>query len=1801
MEVNTQTVHAEEARANNVDWSSALITKDELKSDYNSTGSGKEANILFGKEGIRWIVVGSEDDGNLVFYSRDSLGNSQFYTSVARADAGINYVNSTLRETVQSCEKDESLFKSKEQNLMMITKLNDLNIEDKLYALYGIDYWQYHTPVYAGSSYDKAVNTAYWCDGDSWLRTVYLDDEEGWAKACLSGNARDIFTTDYDMSFGVSAAFKFDTDKLEFVASSEISETETDSFSEVTNSNKKYYLRLVDSDSKVAGSVSSVEDGKVSYTAAEGERLVVLVSANDTTYAYVKNGTGEKETLDLSEISNFPESESYDVKAWVEKKESDANSPLYYASDVVTSSFTKTETEEEEVVEEEIGGESQIDWGEVTVIPGIEGGWSDVYLTGEDVKNGGYNTSETGKTAYVKHYNLHYILDAGKDNKWIIAGVEDDGNMVLVTKEPVGSGSIFNQAEGYSSSYQNEYKDSTLHSNRRGSQDYSEGLSCDADSNLYAQGSQVTTKSSTVTELYYQLHANAEGDTVVYAGTGNDLPVASKHFPSSSFWTRTAAAGSDSQAYYVDGDTKSVKAGDCAEEKGVMAAMKTDNVKFLWREDPTKEGYIIAGNYGNLVSVPSIEDGKITYNLRNVDWEYLVIMLKTGGVIYQYVIPGATSSGEDKTIDIKDLAKLSGVDLTDSTEYSIKSFIFNRYYYNYEDEDYYYFRSCEVGDVVEYSYTPEENESDAASEEVSPILITKDELKSGDYNTTGSGKIAHILFGKEGIRWVVVGQEDDGNLIFYSRNFISDEAIYRCDEAGTVGRIEYSDSYLRSKIQEYQNSTDYFKTTEQGLMLSTTLSDQSVDVSDKLYPLYTDYIPGSGGGAGTVYAGGNYNKAVECIYCPLWEGDGDSTFLRSPYDNEGYNCVDFVATNIDTEEITAACVGYSDAPSASKCKVTAAFKLDTDKLKFVASSSISESETDSFSEVTNSDSQYCLRLENSSVTGSVSSVENGKVSYTAADDERLVVLVSANDTTYAYVKNGTGGKLNLNSIDGLTNGKEYSVKAWVEKKESDAHSPLYYASDVVTSSFTKTEVVEEEEDKTDGEDSKSDSEITESVTPNWKNECESIDTIKSDYNASGSGKIGYVKFGKSDIRWVIAGKESDGNLVLFSQDSLGKSTGGRYESSSGDYKNSDLQRYIQSLLENEEYFKKVETDLMLSTTVDTKYETVTDKLYPLYNESTTEGSCPELYAGAGNDIRICSDCWPSVDTWWLRRACGVDAIYIVKDKNLEIEIMYHDKTGGSYDTAAAFKLDSSKIRFMSGSSLPTDETKNFIKLSDTSDNTFCLRLKSDSIGSVSLTKDGEVTYTATDSDGRLVVLANDGTSTYCHIKASASGTNQVLDLNAIEGLTNGTEYSVKAWVEKKENDANSPLYYASDVVTSSFTKTEVVEEEETESVSDSGSISGSDSESSKADPVYIEPTNLTATYGQKLREVDLNEKSESNENSESTTPGTWKWDDGDVYVGEVGTNEFAATFIPDDTENYNTLGKLLEVKVLADTSGWGEKIEIEGSGHSIYVGSDGTLSAEVFPKSVVWVQQLLASSGKSNWYGLDNSDDRYRSGSKFSVKCLSKTENADEWNSYYDSLGDGASTCGTSVLLIGVTDPDGEEYSLLSDDEDSATLYIQLNSDTGDSEEVDHSDILVVTSSGAAQVSEAYYVDDVSYPGGSGNFTKLVLTSASSTKSSTTSTSSTDDETEEDTEEDTENSEDEGDLDETEVDQEDDNSYSTIGSSRSKNKNGDDDSTQDESSSKTLNDMQMILLVCISGVFIASVLLYVYLKKRNKK
>lgn len=67
------------------------------------------------------------------------------------------------------------------------------------------------------------------------------------------------------------------------------------------------------------------------------------------------------------------------------------------------------------------------------------------------------------------------------------------------------------------------------------------------------------------------------------------------------------------------------------------------------------------------------------------------------------------------------------------------------------------------------------------------------------------------------------------------------------------------------------------------------------------------------------------------------------------------------------------------------------------------------------------------------------------------------------------------------------------------------------------------------------------------------------------------------------------------------------------------------------------------------------------------------------------------------------------------------------------------------------------------------------------------------------------------------------------------------------------------------------------------------------------DPSYTEPTNLTAIYGQTLKNITL--------------PNKWQWDtDLSTYVGNVGTKTFKAKFDPQDS-NYATVTKDVTVTV----------------------------------------------------------------------------------------------------------------------------------------------------------------------------------------------------------------------------------------------------------------------------------------------
>ena len=72
----------------------------------------------------------------------------------------------------------------------------------------------------------------------------------------------------------------------------------------------------------------------------------------------------------------------------------------------------------------------------------------------------------------------------------------------------------------------------------------------------------------------------------------------------------------------------------------------------------------------------------------------------------------------------------------------------------------------------------------------------------------------------------------------------------------------------------------------------------------------------------------------------------------------------------------------------------------------------------------------------------------------------------------------------------------------------------------------------------------------------------------------------------------------------------------------------------------------------------------------------------------------------------------------------------------------------------------------------------------------------------------------------------------------------------------------------------------------------------------KADPTYTIPSGLTATYGDTLSSVTL--------------PEGWTWTEPTTSVGTVGTHTFAATFTPDNTDNYNTVKENLTVTVNAN-------------------------------------------------------------------------------------------------------------------------------------------------------------------------------------------------------------------------------------------------------------------------------------------
>ena len=231
---------------------------------------------------------------------------------------------------------------------------------------------------------------------------------------------------------------------------------------------------------------------------------------------------------------------------------------------------------------------------------------------------------------------------------------------------------------------------------------------------------------------------------------------------------------------------------------------------------------------------------------------------------------------------------------------------------------------------------------------------------------------------------------------------------------------------------------------------------------------------------------------------------------------------------------------------------------------------------------------------------------------------------------------------------------------------------------------------------------------------------------------------------------------------------------------------------------------------------------------------------------------------------------------------------------------------------------------------------------------------------------------------------------------------------------------------------------------------------------------YIEPENLMAVYGQKLSEIVL--------------PDGWTWDDGTQDVGDAGRKQFEAVFNDGDA---HVETKSLFVDVSVDKSSWGTAVD--NGGIVNYVSEDGTTSAEITGNHMIYLKE--ESDGTSAWYAIDNSEGVFRSGSKLHVRWLNANENPEEMDKYYDMLDEKYRNASEQeklwIFLVGVTDPDGEEYRQF---EKSVPFYIELGEDW------DKDDIKAVfISSESDEVLDVEYIDDFETPEGIRSVAKLTM------------------------------------------------------------------------------------------------------------
>lgn len=141
----------------------------------------------------------------------------------------------------------------------------------------------------------------------------------------------------------------------------------------------------------------------------------------------------------------------------------------------------------------------------------------------------------------------------------------------------------------------------------------------------------------------------------------------------------------------------------------------------------------------------------------------------------------------------------------------------------------------------------------------------------------------------------------------------------------------------------------------------------------------------------------------------------------------------------------------------------------------------------------------------------------------------------------------------------------------------------------------------------------------------------------------------------------------------------------------------------------------------------------------------------------------------------------------------------------------------------------------------------------------------------------------------------------------------------------------------------------------------------------------------------------------------------------------------------------------------------------------------GTSNSEVTGNEIIWLKE--ESNGQSFWFGIDNSNGVFLEQSQFWVRIISKDNDNAEWLNYYNNIDKEIKNDNLLMFLIGVTNPNGEEYTMLNE---QVKVYIQYPDDWS-------TDIKGICINEAIDENIYSEIVELDYPDGKTNFAALTL------------------------------------------------------------------------------------------------------------